>query len=133
MAAGALVLPILLLTGVAAPAVAEPPTAAQSLKELGFPSDTEKRVLAGEMVDTTLASSSERDLAVGLAFLVDLTPAELEKQLAVNALVDHVDPTMIAFGALEGDGTTAALAALNLSDGEEEPVRGTYPTHLPSI
>jgi hypothetical protein len=111
-----------LLLGVA-PAAAEPPTAAETLKALDFPSDAEKNVLAGEMLKTTLDSATERDLAVGLAFLVKLTPAQLQKQLSVDSLVNHVDPTTIAFGALEGDATAAALAALKLSDDEAKLYR----------
>lgn len=99
----------------AAAAGAAPADAAKVMTELGFPADTIAQVKAGEMVKTDLESSNERELAVGLAFLVEEKPSEFAQELAGGLLME-VDPNIEAHGALTGAGSLDQLAGLELGD-----------------
>jgi len=85
------------------------------LKALDFPSDTEAKVRAGEFVEISLPTSMERDLNVGLAFLVKQPPEKLLGELRGDLLLEKVDPTTIAYGKLEGEGSMDQLAGLKLT------------------
>jgi len=71
---------------------------------LGFPSDAKQQVLDGKFVTTDLKPTSDRELAMAMAFLIDKPPAELIVEAQKN-LVDSVDPDMIASGAISGAGS----------------------------
>jgi hypothetical protein len=86
-----------------------------ALEKLGFSSDAEQKVIAGEFVETSLPVSSERELNIGISFLVKTAPELLSRKLREEKLLQKVDPTVIAYGTLEGDGTPAQLAALKLT------------------
>ena len=99
---------------------AEPADTGKILTELGFPADTVAQVKAGKMVDADLKSSDERELGVGLAFLVKESPKALADQLREGLLM-KVDADVMAHGALTGDGSVDQFkfiepfdAALNL-------------------
>jgi len=84
------------------------------LDKLGFPSDAEQKVHNGEFVETSLSTSSERDLSVGIAFLVKTPPDVLVRKLR-EMLLARVDPETIAYGKLEGEGAPAQFAGLKLT------------------
>jgi hypothetical protein len=92
---------------------AEPADTGKILKELGFPADAIAKVKAGDMVKTDLKSSNERELAVGLAFMVKESPKALADQLR-GGLLMKVDADVMAHGNLTGDGSVAQFAGLKL-------------------
>jgi hypothetical protein len=92
---------------------AQPADTGKILKELGFPGDTIAQVKAGQMVHADLKSSDERELAVGLAFMVKESPKELADELR-GGLLMKVDANVMAHGALTGEGTVDQFAGLKL-------------------
>jgi len=102
----------------ASTAGAQPSDTEKILEELGFPADTLAQVRAGEMVETALESSEEREIAAGLAFLVKESPEALAKELREGLLIS-IDANARAHGTLSSDGTLAQLAALKLGDLED--------------
>ncbi len=86
------------------------------LEGLGFPADTRTRVEAGRFVEVPLPTRSDRDLNVGIAFLVaQRSPAVLARTVREEKRVLQADPNVIAYGDLEGNGTAAELAGLTLT------------------
>ena len=104
----------LTVLGFALPAAGQGISAKDALAELGFPADAEQQVLAGALVKTTLKTTSDRELAAALAFLVKLPPAKLAEELQGGLLLS-IDPNSKHHGALEGEGSPAQLASLKLS------------------
>lgn len=90
------------------------------LQALGFPADTVQQVRGGQFVQTGLPTTSERDLNVGIAFLVKQAPESLAKKIRDEALMQKVDPGTIAFGTMRGDGTPADLARLKLTSAQRD-------------
>ena len=109
----------------AAPAHALDPRAL--LAKIGFPSDTQERVLAGEFVETELMTSSERDLNVGIAFLIKAPPAAVAKKLREEHLLERVNPATIAYGDFKGDGSAAQLGALKLTAKQQRAYAAAAP------
>jgi hypothetical protein len=66
------------------------PDAEELLANIGFPSDAKQGVLDGKFVTTGLKPTSERELAMGMAFLVKQPPATLIAEVRKN-LVEGVD------------------------------------------
>ena len=116
---------IALVLAPAAPAHAVEPSAL--LAKIGFPSDTQERVLTGEFVETALRTSSERDLNVAIAFLVEAPPAAVAKKLRGDHLLERVDPATIAYGDFKGDGSLAQLAALKLTAKQQSAYAAAVP------
>jgi hypothetical protein len=85
------------------------------LDKLGFPADTQAQVLAGQFVETALPTASERDLNVGIAFLVKQPPETLGRTVREQMLLERVDPGNIAYGKFAGDGAAVQLAGLKLT------------------
>lgn len=77
---------------------------AEVLAEIGFSSDANQQVLDGKFVTTSLKPTSERELAMAMAFLVSAPPAELIAEVKKN-LVAEVDPDTLANGAISGAGS----------------------------
>jgi len=88
--------------------------------KLGFPADSKQRILSGEYVETALKTASERDLNVGIAFLVDgITPQALAKDVMGGELLDRSDPQTLAFGRFSDPGSIADLAKLKLTKAQQ--------------
>jgi len=115
---------IALALAFAAPAHALDPSAL--LAKIGFPSDTQERVLAGEFVETALMTSSERDLNVGIAFLIKAPPAAVAKKLEEH-LLERLDPATIAYGDFKGDGSAVQLGALKLTAKQQRAYAAAAP------
>jgi hypothetical protein len=98
----------------ASPGIAQGVDAATALRTLGFPPDAEDRALSGQFVESVLPTASERDLALGLTFFVKTAPEALARDLHAR-VIQRSDPHTIAWGILEGDGTAAQLANLELT------------------
>lgn len=87
-----------------------------ALDALRFPRDTITRVEAGQFVEVALPTRSDRDLNVGIAFLVaKQSPAVLARTVREEKRVLHADPNLIAYGDFEGEGTAAELNGLRLT------------------
>lgn len=108
------VLGIIILALLIIPTTVQAIEVTAALGKLGFPSDIEQRVLAGQFVETSLPASSERELNIGIAFLVKISPEALAQTLRDEMLLQKVDPATIAYGKLEGDVTMAQLTGLKL-------------------
>ena len=89
------------------------PSAESILEEVGFSAADVQQVIGGEFVTTTLATTSEREIAAAMAFLVTVPPSELMKD-ARKGLLLTTDPNTISWGKLEGEGSLAQLAKLTL-------------------
>ncbi len=119
-------LPIRLLAAAAGFALLVPAGGARAaadtekiLKQLGFPADTIAQVKAGQMVKIDLESSNERELGVGLAFLVKETPQELRKDFQ-GGLLMSVDADVEAHGTISGAGSLDQFAGVKLSGLEDK-------------
>ena len=88
-------------------AKAELPDAATLLANLGLNSEEIAQVQAGKLVRYAVQPASERELVAGLAFQVPISPRELVNESKTD-LLDLVDPSMIAYGVVLGDGTLRA-------------------------
>ena len=98
-------------------------TVDQVMVDINFPPDSAARVRRGEMVHSDPHESSEREMAVGLTFLVEQPVAEVLK--AHRALVDlKEDPQLSTSVPIHGHGTLADFASLVLEPkGEAESKR----------
>jgi Wax ester synthase/diacylglycerol acyltransferase catalytic domain len=104
---------VLLLAAPGGAHAIDPKTA---LDALGFPGDTRTRVEAGQFVEVGLPTRSDRDLNVGIAFLVaKQSPAGLARTVREEKRVLHADPNLIAYDDFAGEGTAAQLEELRLT------------------
>ena len=92
-----------LVSTLALPAAALP-TADEVLELLGFSGDAKQQVLAGEFVTAKVKSTSDRELATSLAFLVNKPPSELIEEVR-KGLAMTVDPDTLAHGEISGAGS----------------------------
>jgi len=91
-------------------------TVEQVLADLNLPADAPARIRHGEMVHSEPRESSDRELGVGLTFLVEQPVAEVVQ--AFRAAVDlKADPHLSASIPIRGPGTTADFASLVLEPG----------------
>ena len=95
--------PLSLVLSLALPAAALP-TAEETLAWVGFSADAKRQVLEGKFVTTTLEPTSERELAMAIAFLISKPPTALIEDAKKN-LMAEVDPDTIARGTIPGAGT----------------------------
>jgi hypothetical protein len=107
------------LTGVSVTAAADLPTPAALLADLGLSAAEIAEVEAGKLVTASLSPASERELVAGMAFAMKASPAEIVKT-SRQALLDQVDPNMIAHGIVSGAGSAADFAGVTLEPGAAE-------------
>lgn len=116
----AVVLPLLLML-VAQRGVAQP-TADEALALTEF-SDAEKQsILAGEMVIQDLKEVSDRDLSLGMGFIVKSSPDKLAQQVMSGA-VSKADAQIQARGVIGGAGRLEDFAGLHLTPGGSDMAR----------
>jgi len=85
-------------------------------EDVALPSDAAARLRRGEMLQYEPASTADRELAVGLTFLVQQPPAEVMK--AFRAAVDlKADDQLASETALRGQGMPTDFASLVLEPG----------------
>jgi len=94
------------------------PTASEMMQRVGFGSDDQKQVLAGQLVEGPLDTDSDRELAVALAFLVKKTPAELLDLMVARALIIATDPKTLAEEAIPAEASIDDFAKLTLGADE---------------
>jgi hypothetical protein len=95
----------------AASASAELPEAATLLADQGLSAEEIAQVQAGKMVRFELKAASDRELVVGLAFHVPVSPADLVKR-SRNDLLDRVDATVSAHGRVSKAGAVGDFEKL---------------------
>lgn len=94
------------------------PTAAEVFDALGFSERDRERAIQGEMVTTRRTESSERELIVVMAFLVNTPRKELVDDF--HWARDYaVDPDVTAFKAIPENATVDAFRGLALQPGGE--------------
>jgi hypothetical protein len=90
------------------------------LEMIGLSAGQKQQVLNGEFVSTDVKPTSERELAMAMAFIIHEPPAVLIEDLKKN-LVARVDPDAIASGTITGDGSLDDFSALSLgSDAKKQ-------------
>ena len=97
--------------------------AKQVLAKLGFPADTYSRVMAGELVSRDVSSSTERELATGLAFLVKESPKELLADMH-EGLLQQVDENTLAHGEIQASASLGDFDGVKLEGGEAKAYQG---------
>jgi hypothetical protein len=96
------------------------PDAEKLLAEIGFSSDAKQQVLDGKFVTTGLEPTSERELAMAMAFLVSEPPAELIENVKKD-LVAGVDPDTTGHGTISGAGSLADFKGVSFgSDAKKQ-------------
>jgi hypothetical protein len=99
------------------------PTVDEVLKELHLSDSDKKSILQGKIVDWTASEGSDRELALGMAFLVKTKPEDLFEMYR-EALVLKEVSVITASGRLTGEGTMAEVAGAKLEpNGEKEAKR----------
>ena len=77
------------------------------LDTLAFPDDTLAKIQGDQFVEVALPMRSDRDLNVGIAFLVRQTPEKLVANVMKEKPLLRADRNMIAYGDLHGDARSA--------------------------
>jgi len=90
------------------------------LTSVGFSRADRDSALSGEFVTAKLKSTSSRDLAVAVAFLVRQTPEKIDAELITRGLLLARDPNTMSHGDLTGAGTVAQLGTLDLGNAEKK-------------
>ncbi len=89
------------------------PSAAQVLSDMGWSASDQQRVLNGEFVTNDAAGTSDKDLALSIAFLVKTSPADLSEQIIAGNII-ATDPQVQASGEFSSAGSLADLARLQV-------------------
>lgn len=96
------------------PKLAKPPAADEVMTEIGLSEEDRKKILAGGYVTSEVAPVSERDLPIGIAFLVKgAAPDALAAEVAAGAIV-AADPQVKKSGAFRGAGGLVDVTRIRL-------------------
>jgi len=98
------------------------PTAEEVMEELHISDSDKERIRQGKIVDWSASEGSDRELALGMAFLVKAKPEDLEGMYR-EALVLKEVSVITAHGRLTGEGTMADLAGVKLQPNGEKEAR----------
>ncbi|NWF74453.1 MAG: hypothetical protein HXY51_15630 [Nitrospirae bacterium] len=99
------------------------PTVDEVMQELHISDSDRASIMQGKIVDWTASEGSDRELALGMAFLVKTKPEDLFDMYR-EALVLKEVSVITAHGKLKGEGTIAYLAGVKLQpNGEKEAKR----------
>jgi hypothetical protein len=119
---------VLVALALSVPGAADAIDPATTLDALRFPSDTRARVESGQFVEVAFPTHSDRDLNVGIAFLVaQHAPAALARTVREEKRVLRADPNLIAVGDFEGEGTAAQLERLRLTPAQRKALSHAAP------
>ena len=92
---------------------ADTPSLDQVAADLGLPSDASVRIRSGEIVKSDPRESSDREIAVGLAFLVQRRPAEVLEAFR-EAIYLKADPQLSVSVPIRGPGALRDFDSLAL-------------------
>ncbi len=99
------------------------PTADEVMQELHLSDADRENIRQGKIVDWSASEGSDRELALGMAFLVKAKPENLYEMYR-EALVLKEVSVITAHGRITGEGTMADLAGVKLQpNGEKEAKR----------
>jgi hypothetical protein len=98
------------------------PTAEEVMKPLHISDSDKERIRQGKIVDWSAREGSDRELALGMAFLVKAKPEDLQGMYR-EALVLKEVSVITAHGRLTGEGTMADLAGVKLQPNGEKEAR----------
>ena len=121
LSGGSLCLSLLL----GAPAFAAPPplpSVDEVMNELKVSDDDKQNIRAGKIVDWTAKEGSDRELALGMAFLSKVKPADLQKNYREASILKMVS-VITAHGRLTGEGSMADLAGVELKPNPEKEAK----------
>ena len=105
------------------PAAAALPTADEFMQELHISVGDKQRILDGKIVDWSPSEGSDRELALGMAFLAKAKPEDLA-QIYRAAIITKEIPVLTALGQITGEGTMAEFVGVKLEPyGEKEARR----------
>ena len=105
----------------AAPAPALP-TANEVLQELHISDSDQQSILQGKIVDWSPSEGSDRELALGMVFLVKTKPEYLAEMYREALILKEVS-VITAHGRITGEGTMADLAGVALQPNGEKEAR----------
>jgi len=111
----------LLLIAPVANAVALP-SADEVLKELRISDSDKQSIMNGKIVKWTASEGSDRELAIGMAFLIKTKPANLVEVFREAAGLKKMS-AITAHGRIAGDGTPADFAGVKLAPNGEKEAR----------
>ncbi|MDJ0851137.1 MAG: hypothetical protein QNK04_22420 [Myxococcota bacterium] len=83
------------------------------LRSVGFDDADIAKVRAGGLVKGLMKSTSERELAIKIAFLIKTPPSQIH-DLFVSQRDYHYDPSVTAFAPVEGEGSLRDFNRLHL-------------------
>jgi hypothetical protein len=99
------------------------PTVDEVMRELHISDSDRASIMQGKIVDWTANEGSDRELALGMAFLVKVKPEDMFEMYR-EALVLKDVSVITAHGKLTAEGTMAELAGVKLQpNGEKEAKR----------
>jgi hypothetical protein len=95
------------------------PTAEEFIEELHISDADRQRILEGKIIDWSAKEGSDRELALGMAFLAKAKPEDLAKMYR-EAIITKEIPVVTARGPITGEGTIAELAGVKLEPNAEK-------------
>jgi len=98
------------------------PTVDEVLEELHIPAIDRESIRQGKIVDWSASEGSERELALGMAFLVKAKPENLEEMFREAIVLKEVS-VVTAHGRIMGEGTMADLVEVKLQPNGEKEAR----------
>jgi len=103
-------------------AAAELPSADQVMKELQLSNSDQAKVREGDIVDWSPSEGSDRELALGMVFLVKAKKEDLFETYR-KAMVLREVSVITAHGTITGEGTMAELAGVALQPNAEKEAK----------
>ncbi|MDN5940845.1 MAG: hypothetical protein L0H94_03090 [Nitrospira sp.] len=98
------------------------PAADEVLKDLHLSDSDRDRILKGEILDWSASEGSDRELAIGMAFLVKTTPDNLAEMYREALILKDVS-VITAHGRITGEGAMENLAGVKLQPNGEKEAR----------
>jgi hypothetical protein len=98
------------------------PTVDEIMKELHLSDSDQAKVRKGEIVDWSPSEGSERELALGMVFVVKATPEDLAA-IYREAIVLKEVSVITAHGRIVGEGTMADLTGVTLKPNAEKEAK----------
>src|SRR5215472_4085312 len=100
----------------------ELPTVDEVMKELKVSDSDKEKVRQGEIVDWSPTEGSDRELALGMVFLVEATPEDIAP-IYRQAMVLKEVSVITAHGTITGEGTMEQVAEVTLKPNAEKEAK----------
>ena len=101
---------------------ADLPTVDDVMKELKISDSDQEKIRRGEIVDWSPTEGSDRELALGMVFLVKATPEEITP-IYRQAMILREVSVITAHGTITGEGTMDQLAGVALKPNAEKEAK----------